>query len=102
MLLFIGSVALVGIGLTVVSKTSLDLEDTVKQISLRRARNKADVNSASLVELVRVKHITPFKAHRIIKHREENGPFENKQELNAFLQLSKRAREDLEKTILVK
>ena len=44
--------------------------------TLAQKTEKININKASLEELTRLKHIGPKKAERIVKYREENGPFE--------------------------
>lgn len=63
---------------------------------------KVNINEAGMAELIKLKHIGPVTAGRIISYRKEYGPFERKEDLKNIKGIGEKTYEKIKEQILMK
>lgn len=64
--------------------------------------NKININTAGAKELTKLKKIGPALAERIIKYREEHGPFKKVEDIMKVKGIGKKIFQDIKNKITVK
>ncbi|MFC1593870.1 ComEA family DNA-binding protein [Candidatus Omnitrophota bacterium] len=93
-LFFLGCVAVAGIGLHAYTKAQPDLQDILDHVN---TRNKINVNTASIEKLMKIQHVTPRLAYRIVAHRKETGSFKSFAAVQDVLDVTNKELEDIQR-----
>jgi competence protein ComEA len=79
--LFFGIVILAGSLGNYLGKGSRPLGDFIRHAGTGAAQLKVDLNSATAEQLIQIPGIGEVLAHRIIDERQQNGPFQSREDL---------------------